>query len=111
MPKDRPRVFDGGADVEVVALRVVRRDEVEAAVVGVKDAKWGERPLAFVVRDAEAGDDLNDMQIKAHLRTLADTGVISKFGIPDRILFVKTLPKTSVGKVDKKALREKYGKF
>jgi fatty-acyl-CoA synthase len=81
----------------------------EAAVVGVKDAKWGERPLAFVVRDAEAGDDLNDMQIKAHLRTLADTGVISKFGIPDQILFVKTLAKTSVGKVDKKALREKYG--
>jgi fatty-acyl-CoA synthase len=81
----------------------------EAAVIGVKDAKWGERPLAFVVRDAEAGDDLNDMQIKAHLRTLADTGVISKFGIPDQILFVKTLAKTSVGKVDKKALREKYG--
>jgi fatty-acyl-CoA synthase len=35
--------------------------------------------------------------------------VISKFGIPDQILFVKTLAKTSVGKVDKKVLREKYG--
>jgi fatty-acyl-CoA synthase len=82
----------------------------EAAVIGVKDDKWGERPLALIIRDAQAGDDLSDTQIKAHLGASADAGVISKFGIPDRILFVKTLPKTSVGKVDKKALREKYGK-
>jgi fatty-acyl-CoA synthase len=82
----------------------------EAAVIGVKDDKWGERPFALVVRDARTGDDLSDTQIKAHLRAFADTGVISKFGIPDRILFVKTLAKTSVGKVDKKALREKYAK-
>jgi len=59
--------------------------------------------------NARAGDDLSDTRIKAHLGASADAGVISKFGIPDRILFVKTLPKTSVGKVDKKALREKYG--
>ena len=83
----------------------------EAAVIGVKDDKWGERPLAFIVRDAQAGDDLSEAQIKAHLRAFADAGVISKFGIPDRILFVKTLAKTSVGKFDKKALREKYGKL
>jgi len=82
----------------------------EAAVIGIKDDKWGERPLALVIRDAQAGDDLSDTQIKAHLRAFADAGVISKFGIPDRILFVKTLAKTSVGKFDKKALREKYGK-
>jgi fatty-acyl-CoA synthase len=35
--------------------------------------------------------------------------VISKFGIPDKVLFVKVLPKTSVGKFNKKELREKYG--
>ena len=39
VPEDRPRVFDGRADVEVLALRVVRGDEVEAAVVGVVDAR------------------------------------------------------------------------
>jgi fatty-acyl-CoA synthase len=83
----------------------------EAAVIGVKDDKWGERPLALVVRDAQAGDVLSDMQIKAHLAAFADAGVISKYGIPDRILFVKELPKTSVGKIDKKALREEYGKL
>ena len=81
----------------------------EAAVIGVKDDKWGERPVALVVRDAQAGDDPSDTQIKAHLRAFADAGVISKFGIPDQILFVKTLAKTSVGKVDKRVLREKYG--
>jgi fatty-acyl-CoA synthase len=80
----------------------------EAAVIGVEDDKWGERPLALIVRNAQAGDDPSDTQIKAHLRAFADAGVISKIGIPDRILFVKTLAKTSVGKFDKKALREKY---
>ena len=82
----------------------------EAAVIGVKDDKWGERPLALVIRDAQAGDDFSEMQIKAHLKAFADAGVISKFGIPDRILFVDALPKTSVGKFNKKELREKYGK-
>jgi fatty-acyl-CoA synthase len=81
----------------------------EAAVIGVKDDKWGERPLALVVRDAQTGNDLGDAQIKAHLKSFADAGVISKIGIPDRILFVDALPKTSVGKFDKKKLRQKYG--
>ena len=42
----------------------------EAAVIGVKDDKWGERPLALVIRDAQTGDDLSDTQIKAHLNSL-----------------------------------------
>jgi len=83
----------------------------EAAVIGVKDDKWGERPLALIVRDARTGEELGDTQIKAHLRAFADAGVVSKYGIPDEILFVDALPKTSVGKVDKKALRETYGQL
>ncbi len=81
----------------------------EAAVIGAKDDKWGERPPALVIRDAQTGDDLSETQIKAHLKAFADAGVISKFGIPDKILFVGALPRTSLGKLNKKELREKYG--
>ncbi|MDL2406208.1 fatty acid--CoA ligase [Rhizobium calliandrae] len=83
----------------------------EAAVIGVKDDQWGERPLALVVRDRRTGADVTDAQLKAHLKAFADAGVISKYGIPDKILFVESLPKTSVGKFDKKQLREEYEKI
>ncbi len=83
----------------------------EVAVIGIKDDKWGERPLALVIRDAQTGDDLSGTQIQAHLKAFADAGVISKFGIPDKVLFVRALPKTSVGKFNKKELREEYGKL
>jgi fatty-acyl-CoA synthase len=82
---------------------------LEAAVIGIKDDKWGERPLAFVIRDPTVGEPPDEEKIKAHLRTLANAGVISKFAIPDKILFVDKLPKTSVGKFDKKQLRQKHG--
>jgi fatty-acyl-CoA synthase len=80
----------------------------EAAVIGVKDDEWGERPLAIVVRDRRTGGEVTDTQLRTHLKAFADAGVISKYGIPDKILFVESLPKTSVGKFDKKQLREEY---
>jgi fatty-acyl-CoA synthase len=83
----------------------------EAAVIGVKDDQWGERPLALVVRDRRTGGDVTDTQLKAHLKAFADAGVISKYGIPDKILFVESIPKTSVGKFDKQQLREEYEKI
>ena len=79
----------------------------EAAVIGVKDDRWGERPLALVVKSG--GGALTDDAVKSHLKRFADRGVISKYGIPDKILFVDGLPKTSVGKINKKELREQYG--
>jgi fatty-acyl-CoA synthase len=79
----------------------------EVAVIGVKDAKWGERPLALVVlKPGEGGVDAS--AVKQHMSSYVAKGVISKFGIPERLVFVETLPKTSVGKLDKKALREVY---
>jgi len=79
----------------------------EAAVIGVKDDRWGERPLALAVKSG--GDDLTDETVKSHLKQFADRGVISKYGIPEKILFVDSFPKTSVGKINKKELREQYG--
>jgi fatty-acyl-CoA synthase len=81
----------------------------EVAVIGIKDDKWGERPLALVVRRASGADEASESTIKAHLKTFADKGMISKYGIPEKILFIGQIPKTSVGKINKKALREQYG--
>ena len=76
----------------------------EVAVVGVKDDKWGERPLAMIVlregQTAEADD------IRAHVQKFAEEGHISKFAIPDQVRFVASLARTSVGKLNKKAMRE-----
>ena len=79
----------------------------EAAVIGVKDDRWGERPLALVVKSG--GGALTDDAVKSHLKRFADRGMISKYGIPEKILFVDSFPKTSVGKINKKELREQYG--
>ena len=81
----------------------------ESAVIGVKDDTWGERPLALVVKRASGAEGLNDAVIKEHLKAFADKGIISKYGIPGQILFIDSIPKTSVGKINKKELRERYG--
>ena len=81
----------------------------EAAVIGVKDDRWGERPLALVVKRETGADELNDLVVKNHLKVFADKGIISKYGIPEKILFIEVIPKTSVGKINKKELRERYG--
>ncbi|HRD50743.1 MAG TPA: fatty acid--CoA ligase [Candidatus Contendobacter sp.] len=78
----------------------------EAAVVGIPDPKWGERPLALVV--LRPGRELDETTIRDWLKDFADRGVISRWGIPDRVLFIEAIPKTSVGKLNKKAMREQY---
>jgi fatty-acyl-CoA synthase len=81
----------------------------EVAVIGVKDDKWGERPLALVVKRTTDANGVSDAAIKSHLKTFADQGIISKYGIPEKILFIDGIPKTSVGKINKKELRQQYG--
>ena len=81
----------------------------ECAVIGIKDARWGERPLALIVRDGKTDPPVSVEDVKAHIMAVADKGVISKFAVPQKILFVDALARTSVGKFDKKALRLQYG--
>ncbi len=89
---------------------IMRRAGVsECAVIGIKDARWGERPLPLIVRDPKAEPPVSEEDIKAHVTAFVAEGVISKFGVPQKILFVDALAKTSVGKFDKKALRAQYG--
>lgn len=78
----------------------------EAAVIGVNDARWGERPLGLVV--LKPGQAADAEAIRQHLRAFVDTGRISKYAIPERVLMVDTLDKTSVGKLNKRVLRERF---
>ncbi|HEX7895351.1 MAG TPA: fatty acid--CoA ligase, partial [Terriglobales bacterium] len=75
----------------------------EAAVIGIPDPRWSERPAAIIV--LKAGAVLDADTISAHVKAFADAGVISKFAIPQEVMFADSLPKTSVGKLDKKLLR------
>lgn len=80
----------------------------EVAVIGVKDEMWGERPKALVVLKADRVGALAADDIRAFIQSYADRGLISKYGIPRDIVFVEQLTKTSVGKLNKRALREAY---
>jgi fatty-acyl-CoA synthase len=75
----------------------------EVAVIGMKDEQWGERPLALVV--LKDGCPATADELRALVRSAAEAGRISRFAVPERVDFVTALPRTSVGKLDKKAMR------
>ena len=75
----------------------------EAAVIGVPDPRWGERPYALVV--LRQGGNADPEDLRRLVREAAANGSISRYAVPERIDFVSELPRTSVGKLDKKRLR------
>jgi len=74
---------------------------LEAAVIGVPHPKWTERPVAYVVAKPEFKGALTQDQILEYLRPL-----VAKWWLPDEVRFIEEIPKTSVGKFDKKVIRE-----
>jgi fatty-acyl-CoA synthase len=78
----------------------------DVAVIAVQDPHWGERPLPIVM--LHAGHQIDPAALIAHVIARAATGIISKYAIPDRIEFVDQIPRTSVGKFDKKNLRMSF---
>lgn len=74
------------------------------AVVGIADEQWGERPMALVV--CVPGKHLDQAQLEAHLQQFVASGRINKWAIPRQFKFVADIPKTSVGKINKKLIRE-----
>jgi fatty-acyl-CoA synthase len=78
----------------------------EVAVIGIKDEKWGERPVALVV--LKEGAAVTEDDIKQHVLSFSTSGKISKYAVPQIVKFVDAISKTSVGKMNKKWLREQF---
>jgi fatty-acyl-CoA synthase len=94
-------IKSGGEWISSVELEnevMAHPDVIEAAVIAKPDEKWAERPLCcVVVRD---GAEVSAQELLEHLR-----GRVARWWLPDEFAFVEEIPKTSVGKFDKKALR------
>lgn len=89
------------SSVELEGLIMGHPDVLEAAVIAIPHEKWGERPLALVV--PRSGATLSADDILAHLRPR-----VAKYALPDEVVFIDEVPKTSVGKFDKKVLRDRF---
>ncbi|MFW9993600.1 MAG: long-chain-fatty-acid--CoA ligase [Candidatus Odinarchaeota archaeon] len=76
---------------------------LEAAVVGITHPRWEERPLALVVVRDEYDKKVDKEEIREYLGKN-----FARWQLPDEVLFVTAVPRTSVGKIDKKAIREHY---
>lgn len=94
--------------LELENLLSLHEGVMEAAVIGIPDEKWGERPLAIVVPRQEFKNKLTSAELKAHLIKYVSSGVITEWSVPDDFTFVDEIPRTSVGKHDKKLLRSQY---
>ena len=64
--------------------------------------------MAFVVLKIDFKDKVTEEELIKHFDKFVENGTIPKYGVPDKIIFVDELPKTSVGKLDKKVLRKKF---
>jgi fatty-acyl-CoA synthase len=76
----------------------------EAAVIGLPHTKWGERPLACVV--LKPGEQATKDDVVAFLQDK-----VAKWWVPDDVVFIDEVPKTSVGKFSKKDLRDRFGDY
>ncbi len=96
------------SSLEVEDLLSIYPGVAEAAVIGLADEKWGEKPLALIVK--KSGEDLSEKELMHHIRGFIDNGVISKQIILLKIKFIESIDKTSIGKINKRLLREKHEK-
>jgi fatty-acyl-CoA synthase len=104
--KDRSKdvIKSGGewiSSVDVENALMSHPAVAEAAVIAIPDEKWAERPLAAIV--LKEGQTVTDEQLREHLAPH-----FAKWWLPDRFEFVDEIPKTSVGKFKKTALREQF---
>ena len=91
------------SSVELESLIMGHPKVLEACVVGIPHPKWDERPLACVVPKPDFVGQISKDEIIEYLRPR-----VAKWWLPDDVVFVEAIPKTSVGKFDKKVLRKQY---
>ena len=106
MDRTKDLVKSGGEWISSVDLEnaIMAHPKVaEAAVVGVFHPKWQERPLACVAALPEYRDQITKQEILDFLATR-----VAKWWLPDDVVFIDAVPKTSVGKFNKRALREQF---
>jgi fatty-acyl-CoA synthase len=89
------------SSVELEGLLMAHPEVLEAAVIAVPDPKWDERPLACVVR-------ISDSEVSAAELCGFLSERIARWQLPERWAFIEVVPKTSVGKFDKKVLRTRH---
>lgn len=94
--------------LELENLLSLHEDVVQAAVIGVPDPRWDERPLAVVVLKEESRGRVTADTLREHLQQYVADGVLASWAVPENYLFVDELPATSVGKINKVALRARY---
>ena len=102
--RSKDMVISGGENIypaEIENLLVTLPGVAECAVVGLPDARWGEVPVAALVRMPDAvGEALSERDVLAHLQQR-----IARFKLPRRVVFVDNLPKSALGKVQKPQLQ------
>ena len=94
-------IISGGENIASSEVeRVIQQmgEVADCAVIGVADARWGERPLGVVV--LHPGQSLSEEAVREHCRAH-----LASFKVPDRVTFVETLPRSASGKVLKRELR------
>jgi fatty-acyl-CoA synthase len=91
------------SSVELESLIMGHAKVLEACVIGIPHPKWSERPLACVVLKPAFAGQVSKEEILDYLRPL-----VAKWWLPDDIVFIDAIPKTSVGKFDKKVLRTQF---
>jgi fatty-acyl-CoA synthase len=91
------------SSVELEGLIMGHPKVLEACVIGIPHPKWSERPLGCIVAKPDYAGQITKEEIMAYL-----TPLVAKWWLPDDIVFIDAIPKTSVGKFDKNVLRSRY---